>query len=135
MRKIIIWLVLLVISFNLPAAFAKKKLIRHRSNLHTYAVWVKPLLRADRQALLFALAGMDQAREVNYSLTYTADSVPQGVQGVHDPKLGNTQRELVFGTCSGTNCTYHQNITDMLLAVTIKLKSGQTYTAKYQIKI
>ena len=92
-------------------------------------------LRGDRLALLLTLTNLTQARSLSYLLTYQAGDVGQGVDGSHDPALGNTQKELVFGTCSGTVCTYHQNISDMRFQATIGLKDGRTLIRKYQIKI
>ena len=76
---------------------------------------------------------MEFAKEVNYTFTYTADSVDQGIEGSYDPTKGNNQVELVFGTCSNQDCTYHQNITDMFLELTINLKTGKTLSQQYQI--
>ena len=79
------------------------------------------------------LGNMNQAESVTYNLTYTADNILQGVQGSHNPQDGNTQKELVFGTCSGNDCAYHQNITDMIFELVVKLTDGKTLTKKYQI--
>ncbi|MBU2051631.1 hypothetical protein KKH13_00305 [Patescibacteria group bacterium] len=92
-------------------------------------------LRGDRQALLLILTSLSKAESLSYLLTYQAAGVGQGVEGSHDPALGNTQKELVFGTCSGNVCTYHQDLTDMLFQATIGLKDGRTLTRKYQINI
>lgn len=92
-------------------------------------------LRGDRQALLLILTSLSKAESLSYLLTYQAAGVGQGVEGSHDPALGNTQKELVFGTCSGNVCTYHQDLSDMLFQATIGLKDGRTLTRKYQINI
>lgn len=136
--KLIITLTLIFLtSFILPIpALAKKKLMRLRqSDLpeRPYGVWVKPKLRSDHNALVLAFGGLDYATGLNYALTYTGDAIAQGVQGSHQPETNNFQTEFLFGTCSGTDCTYHQNITDMLLEIKINLKTGKTLTQRYQI--
>lgn len=125
----------LFLTFSSPV-LAKKKLRRFKAlkpSPKPHGVWLKPKLRSDHQAILLQLGGMDLADSVNYNLTYGTDTVDQGIQGFHDPTLGNTQTELVFGTCSGSDCTYHQGITDMMLEIIFGLKDGRTLTKRYQI--
>jgi len=136
--KLIITLTLIFLtSFILPTpALAKKKLMRLRqSDLpeRPYGVWVKPKLRSDHNALILAFGGLDYANSLNYTLTYASDAIAQGVQGSHQPETNNFQTEFLFGTCSGTDCTYHQNITDMILEIKINLKTNKTLTQRYQI--
>lgn len=119
-------------SFLTPA-LARKKLQRRRKAPPPKTAWVKLKLRNDRHALLLMLGGMHYVESLNYVLTYNAGPVPQGIQSYHTPEDGNTQKELVFGTCSGNDCIYHNNITDMILELTIKLKEGQTIIQRYQI--
>jgi len=125
--------------FLIPSpALAKKKLARTGRTVSVprpYGVWVKPKLRSDHNALILAFGGLNYASGLNYTLTYSGDNVAQGVQGSHQPETNNFQTELLFGTCSGTNCTYHQNITDMLLEVKVNLKTGKTLTQHYQVKL
>ena len=120
------------------SVYAKKALVRSQVNpvatTHPYGAWAKPKLRADRNALLLILGGMNYARSVTYTLSYYAGSVAQGVEGTYDASIGNNQKEILFGTCSGVNCTYHANITDMVLTLKINLTSGKTLYQRYQIK-
>ena len=133
-------LIVFFVIFNLFASpiYAKKPLIRRQvsqtSATHPYGAWAKPKLRADRNALLLILGGMNYARSVTYTLSYYSGSVAQGVEGTYDPNIGNNQKEIIFGTCSGLNCTYHTNITDMVLTLKISLTSGKTLYQRYQIK-
>lgn len=117
---------------------AQKKLTRRTQATPTPTnnqAWDKLKLRSDKHAILLVLGGMKHTDTVSYQLTYTADSVPQGIESYHTPSDGNTQKELVFGTCSGSDCTYHQNITDMEFQIKFKLKDGHTITKKYQINL
>ncbi|MDZ7587005.1 MAG: hypothetical protein U0946_04565 [Patescibacteria group bacterium] len=130
MKLTVILVFLFTILFLTPSSvFAKKKLTRGKP----YGVWIKPKLRSDNNALILAFGSLDYATDLNYALTYSSDGVAQGVQGEHQPETNNFQTELLFGTCSGTNCTYHQNITDMILEVKVNLKIGKTLTQRYQI--
>jgi len=115
-------------------ALARKKLVRRLKSITPVKTpWVKLKLRSDRNALLLMLGGMHYAESVSYILTYDADPAPQGIESYHTPADGNTQKELLFGTCSNTDCTYHQDISDMIFEITIQQKDGQTLFQKYQI--
>jgi hypothetical protein len=131
---IVIILSLILLIANPSSVFAKKRLQhRQKSPLPPKTAWVKLKLRSDRHALLLMLGGMHYTDSLDYILTYNAGPVPQGIQSYHTPTDGNTQKELVFGTCSNGDCLYHGNITDMILEITIKLKDGQTIIQRYQI--
>ncbi len=136
---ILMVILLLVIFLLFPSpAYARKKLPSRSARAAVSGATLPQTglkLRGDHQALLLTLTNLDKAKTLSYLLTYDAAGVGQGVEGSHDPALGNTQKELVFGTCSAGVCTYHQSITDMLFQATIDLKDGRTLTRKYQIKI
>lgn len=131
MISMIILLLILFLLFPSPAE-AKKKLPA-RQLVSGPQTGLK--LRGDQQALLLTLTSLTQAKSISYLLTYQADGVGQGAEGSHDPAVGNTQKELVFGTCSANICTYHQNLSDILFQATIGLTDGRTLTRKYKIKI
>lgn len=138
MKLKVILVFLFTILFLIPSpALAKKKIVRsgQASTPRPYGVWIKPKLRSDHNALILAFGSLDYATGLNYTLTYDSDGVAQGVQGSHQPETNNFQTEFLFGTCSGTNCTYHQNITNMLLEVKLELKTGKTLTQRYQINL
>jgi hypothetical protein len=132
-------LILVCLFFLSPTkALAKKKIVRKvKDETVTNLVqpWDKLKLRSDKNAILLMLGGIKLANSVSYTLTYTADSIPQGIESYHTPEDGNTQKELVFGTCSGSDCTYHQNITDMIFEIKYGLKDSRTLTRKYQINL
>ncbi len=124
----------LFLIFPVRLVQAKKKLPpRILTTPKPYGAWVKPKLRNDRHALLLMLGGMKYAESLAYTLVYNAGPVPQGIQSYHTPTDGNTQKELVFGTCSGIDCVYHGNLNEMNLEVTLKLISGKTIIYRYQI--
>lgn len=139
MKFKVILVFLFTVLFLIPSpALAKKKLVRTSQTVSAprpYGVWVKPNLRPDHKALILAFGSLNYATDLNYTLTYASDNVAQGIQGSHQPETNNFQTELLFGTCSGNNCAYHQKITDMLLEVKLKLKIGKTLIQHYQINL
>ncbi len=99
------------------------------------SVVVSPKLRGDRRALNVYFANLSKARSVSYILTYRGNDSDQGAMGSVDVASGNTTRELLFGTCSTSVCTYHQGISNMRLEVTIELASGKKIIKRYRVKI
>lgn len=134
--RVLLFVFALLLLFSEPV-FARKKLPARKGAVVSASGLPQTALklRGDKQGLLLVLTNLSQAKAVKYLLTYQAAGVGQGVEGSHDPALGNTQKELVFGTCSGNVCTYHQNISDMLFEATIGLNNGKTLIRKYQIAL
>lgn len=137
--KVVLTLSLILAGLALPApVFARKRLPGRQAAAAKPAGSIPQSnlkLRGDKLALLVQLTNLTGAQSINYILTYNSTQAPQGVQGSLDPAIGSTQKELVFGTCSGAVCTYHTGLTDMRFQLTVGLKSGKTLTRKYQIKI
>jgi hypothetical protein len=94
---------------------------------------VSAKLRKDRQALIINFANLSQVKSLSYTLSYTAQGIPQGVVGTITPKTQTLQRTLLFGTCSKNVCRYHKNIQGMKLVVTAKLKSGKKYIKTFKV--
>ncbi|MBI4973718.1 hypothetical protein HZC27_03860 [Candidatus Roizmanbacteria bacterium] len=99
------------------------------------SVVVSPKLRGDRRALNVYFGNLAKARSVSYILTYRGNDSDQGAMGSVDVASGSTNRELLFGTCSTSVCTYHQGISNMRLEVTIELTSGKKIVKRYKIKV
>lgn len=98
--------------------------------------YVSPKLRADRQALNIYFGNLSRVKSVSYVLTYTGNGSDQGIMGSIDASNGNTtSRELLFGTCSTSVCTYHSNISNMKLEVTVEQLSGKRTLKRYRIKV
>lgn len=87
-----------------------------------------------KQYLTLTFRGVSSTTGIDYELTYSGNGIEQGVFGSIKPAEGNVARTLFFGTCSHNVCVSHRNITNARLAVTYKLKSGQTLVKKYKIK-
>jgi hypothetical protein len=138
-KALILSLITTAIFFHPSPVLAKKKISRSnksKPNSHsqdTNTPWTKLKLRVDRNALTLAMGDLDLANQLDYSLTYQSGEVVQGISGSLDLERTSQQKEFLFGTCSGTNCTYHQDIKDMILEIIIKLNSNQTLTRRYQI--
>lgn len=104
------------------------------SNSSTVGTSVR--FRHDRRAVIVSFSHLDLANSVTYVLTYLANGKSEGSQGMIRP-AGEiaTSREILFGTCSTNVCTYHINITNARLTITIALKSGKTVRRSYRLKI
>jgi hypothetical protein len=88
------------------------------------------------------------AQEINYTLIYTHDQGIQEALGGHQVAENNIAFTKAFaGTCSGTDCTKHQNIRDVSLNleilvnnrwesknVTIIVQNNKTWTRDEDIK-
>ena len=84
------------LSFTSPV-LARKRLVRSTSGPgSTGSVWVKPMLRSDHNALILAFGNLNLAENLSYLLTYSNDSVPQGVEGNHQPTTNNFQTEFLW---------------------------------------
>jgi hypothetical protein len=104
-----------------------------RSSGYTIPVSVK--FRPDRKGILFSFTSFSGIDSVSYSFTYTGNGQPQGAGGtVTGSNNPSQQRELLFGTCSTSVCTYHGNIQNARLVFTAKLTNGKTATRSFRIK-
>lgn len=99
------------------------------------SVVISPKLRGDRKALNVYFGNVSKAKSVSYILMYRGSDSDQGAMGSVDVASGNTTRELLFGTCSTSVCTYHQGISNMKLEVTIESLSGKKTVKRYRIKV
>jgi len=105
-----------------------------------YAVVNRPTfsvkIRSDRRALNVYFYNQQYAKSITYELTYTGNSIDQGVVGsIYKNEGSSAYRLLLFGTCSKKVCTYHRNIKNTQLIIRSKLLNGQTLIKKYTIKI
>jgi len=90
--------------------------------------------RSDRLGILLNFSNFDNLESGSYQLVYEADGVPQGAGG--SIILGDTGvKELLFATCSGGVCTFHQNITNARLSIISVLKDGTTVLKPYRLKV
>lgn len=98
--------------------------------------FVSPKLRGDRKALIVYFGNLSKVKSVSYTLMYQGSGSDQGAMGSLDSSGGNSvNRELLFGTCSTSVCTYHENISGMKLEVTVEQLSGKRTIKRYRIKV
>ena len=133
-------LFILLLSLFLFASSVEAKLLPRfsspaRSSGGGGSLVVSPKLRGDRRALNVYFGNLSKAKSVSYILTYRGNDSDQGAMGSVDVASGNTTRELLFGTCSTSVCTYHQGISNMRLEVTIELTSGKKIVKRYRVKV
>ena len=144
-QKFILALILSLILFTLLTTFtlaAKTRPPRGSitntpvTRTYTQGIHSHIQFRPDRLGLLINFSGFTNSIEaVTYTLTYTANGVPQGAMGTATPETGSEQREVLFGTCSHGVCRYHTNITNAKLTIDTKLSSGLTIRKPYRINI
>lgn len=97
--------------------------------------FVSAKLRTDRKALIVNFINLQNAKSVEYLLTYSGSGADQGVPGTLDLSAGNSiSRTIIFGTESKGVFTYHTNIKNMRSVVTVVTKAGKTVVKKYVVK-
>ena len=142
MKKLLITLIAFLILFTLfaNAWAAKKRPPRSRggapvTRTYTRGIRTSVKFRPDRRGLLINFSGFGNIVSATYTLTYSANGVPQGAMGTVTPETGGEQREVLFGTCSHGVCRYHTNITGARLVIDSKLSSGLIVRKPYRINI
>ena len=102
----------------------------------TTGFFVSPKLRGDRMALALYFGNLSKVKSVSYVLTYQGSGSDQGAIGSVDSSSGNAaNRELLFGTCSSGVCTYHSNIVNAKLEITVEQLSGKKTLKRYRIRV
>lgn len=91
-------------------------------------------LRSDRLGVLMNFSNFDNLESAHYELVYEANGVQQGAGGTIF--LGDTEtKELLFATCSGGVCTFHNGVTNARLSIVSVLKDGTTILKPFRIKV
>lgn len=119
-------ILLLLFFINPEPAHALKKRIRAARAVYSTV----KLSRATRSAVatFYAVPGVSR---FGYTLSYTANGIPQGVVGSFVASGTNETRDLYFGTCSKSVCTPHYGISRATLTITATMKNGATYIKRY----
>lgn len=137
---VIITLFFTPIYFNPSDVFAVKKFIPSvkrtvRSSSLKISIPSVVKFRPDRNGILLSFANFNGINNVSYSFTYNANGIPQGAGGTISANNNPTStRELLFGTCSTSVCTYHHNLSDAKLILRAQYSSGRVITKTYRIK-
>ncbi len=133
MKKIFA-LLLIIFLFSLFAkdAFALKKRVRTPGAVGV--AYSSAKLSRGTHSVVVTFRNLTKVKRVEYSLSYTANGIPQGAMGSFVPNGGGDTRDLYFGTCSKGVCTPHYGITNAQLIITTTRTSGATNTKRYTIK-
>ncbi len=139
-KYIVILTVLIVGIFLKPeSAFAAKKFIpkktANKTAVSSSSIPTIVKYRSDKLGILFSFTNFNNIDSVNYSFTYNSNGNPQGAGGtVRASNNPTAERELLFGTCSTSVCTYHSGLTNARLVLTAKMTNGNTVNKSYRIK-
>lgn len=91
--------------------------------------------RPDKMGLLLSFNNFSGIDSVSYLFTYNTNGISQGAGGTISASNNPTaERQLLFGTCSTSVCTYHYNLTNAKLTLTAKYTNGPTRSKLYRIK-
>ena len=91
--------------------------------------------RSDKLGLYLSFKNFSGIDSASYSFTYTSNGIQQGIGGsISENNNPLQERELLFGTCSTSVCTYHSNLQNANLIITAKYKNGTTSSKRYRIK-
>ena len=91
--------------------------------------------KPDKGGILLSFSNFSGLASVSYSFTYNSGGLPKGAAGtVTAANNPTSQRELLFGTCSGGVCKYDQGLSGARLTLTAKRTNGTTVTKPYRIK-
>lgn len=141
-KKLAISLLLIVFFLLLPqsALALKIRSSRGTSSTRVYStagrVGSSVKFNGGRNGVIISFSGLSNAKSVTYTLSYNTNGIAQGAMGtISNITTSTDTRELLFGTCSGGVCRYHQNITNAKLVITSKLNSGYTTRKTYKIRI
>lgn len=128
----------LMLSISSSSVFAAKKFVKKQATTSksvSGGVPVAVRYRPDKQGLLFSFSSFRGIDSVSYSFIYSTNGVSQGAGGtISSSNSPASERELLFGTCSTSVCTYHHNLVNARLVFTAKLTNGKTVTKSYRIK-
>lgn len=141
MKRVLILFILSVaiVGFISPVYAAKprvKKVAVKTTATSAATGYSSARLSRGTNSIIVTFLNLSKVSRVNYTLSYNANGVEQGVVGSLTPTgQASDSRDLYFGTCSHGVCTAHRSITGATLTVETKLKSGATHVKRYRVKI
>ncbi len=134
-RKLTLLVLLLCMFTSAPEVFAAKKRVRTSATRAAATSYSSAKLSRATNSIVVTFKNLSKVKRVEYSLSYSANGIAQGVVGSFTPGgLAAETRDLYFGTCSKGVCTPHYGITNATLIVTTTLTSGATNTKRYIVK-
>ncbi len=90
--------------------------------------------RPDRLGLKFTCVTPNDFQSGNYQLIYDTNGVTQAAGGTILPNNPQTY-EVLFGSCSGAACTFHENIQNARFSIKSTLKNGTRILKPYRLNI
>jgi hypothetical protein len=134
MKRIVYFFLLSLVFLSLisPVYAAKKRIRAPKIAGVSYSA---AKLSRNTNSVIVTFLNLGRAKREEYSLSYMANGIQQGVVGSFVPTGQATEsRDLYFGTCSKGVCTPHYGITNASLTVTTTLKNGSSYIKRYRFK-
>lgn len=130
-------LFLMVVLIPSPVLAAKKRVrTTAGAGKATGVSYSSAKLSRATNSIVVTFLNLSQVKRVNYTLSYTANGISQGVVGSFVPSgQSSNSRDLYFGTCSKGVCTPHYNIRGASLIVTTTVASGASSAKRYVIRI
>jgi len=122
--------------FTVPCHAARKRVRKPKQSTPYVSQGVRTYIRfrPDRLGLLMDFSHFDNLASGRYELIYESNGITQGAGG--SIILGDTgTKEILFGTCSGGVCRWHENITNTRLSVVSTLKNGTKILKPYRILV
>lgn len=134
---ILVILVVLMIHVIPSSCYAARKRVRKATQQPVYVpqgVEAYVRFRADRRGLLINFSNFSNLQSGSYELLYETNGVTQGAGG--SIILGDSStKEVLFGTCSGGVCNWHENITNARLSIYSTLKDGTKVLKPFRIRV
>ena len=91
--------------------------------------------RPDKRALNFSFSNFSGISSVSYVFQYETSGISQGAAGsITALNSPGQSRELLFGTCSTSVCTYHAGLKNAKLTFTANYSNGRTASKVYRVK-
>ena len=91
--------------------------------------------RNDKRALNFYFTNFSGITSASYVFSYDTNGTTQGAAGsVTAANNPNQSRELLFGTCSTSVCTYHSGLKNAKLTFTINYTNGRRASKIFRVK-
>lgn len=87
-----------------------------------------------KQYLAINFGGLGKVEKLDYELTYSGNGTEKGVFGSMTADKASMAREVFLGTCSRNVCVAHQNIGNVRLVITYKMKDGKVAVKRYKVK-
>jgi len=91
--------------------------------------------RPDKRALNFSFTNFSGISSISYIFQYETNGITQGAAGsITAANSPGQSRELLFGTCSTSVCTYHSGLKNAKLSFTANYTNGRKAAKVFRVK-